>query len=699
MPQTGSTAPYGHWHSDLTAERIFRGSTSVAFLRAARHGVFFLLSLPEEDNTQALMFLPDAGELMRVSPPGMNIRSRVHEYGALPYAFDDDAVYYCNFSDQHLIRQSFDQLTWEAGSPTSLTPTSIEARLRYADFILDAPRQRLICVQEDHRRERHVDNTLVAISTTTPDTVTTLFSGTDFVGSPCLSPDGQSLAFISWNHPAMPWDSTQLHILNLSLNPAAHPEANPTANPAASPNAKPATSPAHSSATLNCQTLQQSRPGSIMQPLFGPDGDLYFIADWSDWWNLYRLPATTFSGNSNGQSPDRNDPDMTAAEPVMALTAEICGPLWQLGVRNYAIVDDNTLLLSVNRDCCWSLCRFTRHDGRLHTLQNGLGALEPVLTRQRDGQSSALYCATTPSGPAQIIDLPLLNPQEDDQQTADEQPVILYSCASPALLPANEIAMPQHLTFKGSGDSDAYGIYYPPTNGTFSAPSDTLPPLLVMVHGGPTSSAKTIYNPTIQFWTQRGFAVFDINHHGSTGYGRQFRHSLYGGWGETDIEDVVLGVSHLINEGLAHPHQLAIRGGSAGGYVVLATLAKTDIFAAGTSYYGISDLTLLARDTHKFESHYLEQMIGPWPQARELYEQRSPINNIASITTPVLMLQGRLDKVVPPNQAEAIFSQIKSRNPASELIYFDDEAHGFRKPANQILALERELAFYRSVLL
>lgn len=661
LPNT-KTVPYGQWPSGLPAEKIYQLTETASFMRPGTNGLFFLLNIPAEDNIQALMHLSDSGKLQRVSPQGINVRSRVHEYGGLPYCSTPDTVFYCDFASQRIMRQRFDQTTQTAGPVAALTPANASpAALRYADFTVDTKRHRLLCVREDHRREGSVTNALVAIDISTggegavlEDPVsegTVLFSAADFVAAPALSPDGSTLAFISWSHPDMPWDNTRLEIVRLD-----------------------------DTGDIGRQwTLARQQGGSAVQPQFNDAGDLLFIADWSQWWNIYRLPVTALNAG----------PTLDTTEHLIPLPAECCGPLWQLGVQSYACVDDNTIALSINRDCRWELAVFDIARQQLHSVNTGYGALESIAVRKRTitAKSDILVCGSTPAAATAI-----------EAWSLAGTPTVLYRCASEALLPDAGISRPQHLSYQSANNSEAYGVYYQPCNPLCKAPAQERPPLIVMVHGGPTSSAKLPYNPVIQFWTSRGFAVFDVNHHGSTGYGREFRHSLYGRWGEIDVADVIAGVGHLVEQGLADPRKLAIRGGSAGGYVVLATLAACDLFSAGTSYYGVSDLSLLAQDTHKFESHYLEQLIGPWPAARELYRERSPINHIDRIQAPVLMFQGLLDKVVPPNQAETVFAHLKTNNPSSALVLLEDEAHGFRNPANQISVLEQELAFYRSVL-
>ncbi|MEX2366308.1 MAG: prolyl oligopeptidase family serine peptidase, partial [Pseudohongiellaceae bacterium] len=398
-----------------------------------------------------------------------------------------------------------------------------------------------------------------------------LFSDSDFVASPCLSPDGTLLAFQTWSHPDMPWDETQIRVAGfdgLSLT--------------------------------GLRLIKQETPGSLVQPQFNARGDLYFIADWSNWWNLYRVSARALQADCR-------------AEPLLPVAAEFCPPQWQIGQHHYDFFDDRHLLVSVNRECFWELALLDQKNGEMTPLQSGLGLLENVFC-----QAGGVFfvAATATADPAlQRINLQLSGPVSG--------PEVLYKSRTLPLLEAEGISAPEHFSCTGTGGESAYGIFYPPCNPAYRAPADTLPPLLVNVHGGPTSSARASFNPAVQFWTSRGFAVLDVNHRGSSGYGRSFRHRLYGNWGEMDVEDVLAAVQHLLTTERVAAEKVAIRGSSAGGYAVLAALVQSDLFSAGTCCYGISDLALLAAQTHKFESRYVEQLIGPWPEAAALYRQRS----------------------------------------------------------------------------
>lgn len=651
------TLPFGQWPSPLTASSLFEATEGISCLRPASHGVFFLLSLPAEGGALALMFLTAAGKTVRVSPKGMNLRSQVHEYGGAPYTFDDEAVWYCHFSDQRIYRQAFDQravndqMIEVSEKPVAITPRTSSATLRYADMVVDARRQRLICVREDHRGGAEPHNALVAIPC---DDISgeghegaVLYGDSDFVASPVLSPDGQWLAFQTWSHPNMPWDDTELRVGRLD-----------------------------GEELTDLRRICPDQPGALMHPSFSPQGDLYFAADWNDWWNLYYIEGSRLTASASLES----------ASAVLPIEAELCMPQWQFGQHLYDFVDAGRMLLSINRDCRWTLALLERSSGQLTPLHSDLGGLENVFHHQ----GSAIYTASPTDSFGAVYRIDLANSSATPERT-------LRGRSSVELAP-EFISTPQHLSYPSGGEV-AHALFYPPRNPDCEAPAGTLPPLLVSVHGGPTGTARASFSPMIQFWTSRGYAWLDVNHRGSAGYGRRFRQRLYGQWGVVDIEDIVSAVRHLADQGLVDPQRVAIRGGSAGGYAVMAALVASDLFRAGVSYYGIGDLELLARDTHKFESRYLDQLIGPYPERADLYQQRSPIHRIGDIQASVLLLQGMLDKVVPPNQAEAIHALLSERNPNTRLVCFDNEGHGFRRPENQQAALEAEQDFYQQNLL
>lgn len=649
---TPRTAAHGKWESPLTAELIFGKRQTPGNPVPWQGGMLFLLTMPEEGNAAALMFGDGRGGVERVSPAGFNLRTRVHEYGGLPYGVGENEVYFCNFEDQEIYRQRFDPETQRFSAPEPVTDSG-GGRKRYADLVYDPVRKRLVCVREDHgdgsKAASQVTNALVAISLEAnllpqrPGSQEILFDGSDFVAGPCLSSDGSMLAFVTWSHPNMPWDETEIRCAR--LNDRGEIE--------------------------KCFQVDETITASKLQPLFDSGNNLYFLSDRSNYWNLARVDAGRLRAACR-------------SEPVHAIAADCCGPPWELGNRNYALGRDGRIFLTLVDQCRWQLHELEPDGGGIRELESGMGLLEQPRIAD-DGKLS--YVA------AGVDNYPAIFWREVASKAVSARTV--YRAALPEELGADLISRPRHFSYRGRSGAIAHGLLYPPRNPAFQAPSGELPPLLVNVHGGPTGTARAALDPRHQFWTSRGFAVLDINHRGSTGYGRKFRQALNEQWGMVDIEDVIAAVEHLIDVEQIDGGRVAIRGGSAGGYVVLASLAACDLFAAGVSYYGVSDLEMLARDTHKFESRYLDRLIGPYPQAIDRYRRRSPINRLDEIAAPVLILQGTEDKVVPPSQAELLHAELKTRIEGVEYVSFEGEGHGFRTPANQIQALETELDFIR----
>jgi len=476
------TLPYGHWTPAVEADKVFSRSEAVSYLRPAPHGGFwFILSQPEEGNAQALMYLDARNRVQRVSPGGFNLRSQVHEYGGLPYAAEHDVVYYVNFRDQRLYRQTFDPVTGRGGTPRPLTPVSEpEASLRYEQPLPDPRRRRLIAVREDHRAHGDVRNALVSIDLRDGDggAGEILFDGSDFVSAPRLSPDGHTLVFLSWNHPDMPWDRTTLHIADLGPRGRLR----------------------------RLRTLQGQQDSARGQQLFAANGNRYVISDRDNWWTPWRISARSLQG------------DAPEAEQAVALEAECCSPPWQGGNRQMDVIDERRLLLTVIRQGLSDLVIADTESGKQQTLLSGQGQIETALWR--DGRAVAIV-ADQQDTPA-IVAL--------DPDDTPRGPRILKRCHSDARLPAGSVSAGEPVLYATGNGEQAQGIFYAPCNPACRAPADERPPLIVAVHGGPTGCARTGYNPAIQYWTSRGFAFFDVNHRGSTGFGRRFRHGAWSTW-------------------------------------------------------------------------------------------------------------------------------------------------------------------------
>lgn len=675
--------PYGRWQSGLSAEIVCQDSNEINFLRAGNGGVYFINSLAGAKDQLAVWHLSNEEVVSKVSADGFNVRSRVHEYGGLAYLVDGDTLYFCNFSDQRVYTQSgIASTNSKRSAPVALTPSSDPAcLLRYADFVLDKKFNRLLCVREDHRSvdadnfdASKVINALVAIDLNAMGETEgeVLFEGTDFVSAPRLSPDGEMLVWQTWSHPNMPWDDTEIRLAQFDAQ----------------------------GKLINHRQVQQPKAGSLIQPQFDALGNLYFIADWSDWWNLYRVSAAELKAACR-------------AEAVCPLAAEFAPAPWMLGHSSYVLLGTDAAAVSINRNGLSELGLITGLDNdsaALEILQTDFGLLENLTIAADadkdstgDGSSNRqtiFFLAATPSVGNSIASVVIEEEGASRQSQVCYHGLVAETTVSKSVQDQRgaEISTAEIISFTTAGNQQAYGNLYLPHNSRYAGEEGSLPPLLVGVHGGPTSTAKASLNLKTQYWTNRGFAVLDVNHRGSTGFGREFRRQLYGQWGVVDLEDVMAAVSYLVDQGRVDGEKVVIHGGSAGGYSVMAALSQCELFAGGASYYGVSDLEVLAQGTHKFESRYLDQLIGPYPEAKALYQERSPIHNIEKISAPMLILQGLEDKVVPPDQALGIFEQLKARGVAVEYLPFEGEGHGFRKLENQILALETELDFYCRIL-
>ena len=501
---------------------------------------------------------------------------------------------------------------------------------RYADAVA-SPGGGLIAVREDHSDPASVRNAVVRLSGQAGDAGEVLFGTSDFVAYPRLSPDGRRLAWIAWDFPAMPWDATRLYVAEL--------------------------------VALGLDNLREVAGGaetSVMEPQWAADGTLTWLSDESGFWNLY---------------DDRGG----AGRPILPRKAEFGGPLWTLGQAHYALVGDS-IVATAREPGNQSLLIIDRIAGTARALPLPYAALTSIQALD-ETRIAAIAHSPTQTSALVVIDV---------ATGASE----LVRRPSPVSLAAGDIALPEPIRFPSAGGRTAHALFYPPANAAFHAPAGEAPPLIVQAHGGPTGSASGAFNLGIQFWTSRGFAVVDVDYGGSAGYGRAYRELLKGQWGVVDVEDVIAAARRLAQAGRVDPRRIAIHGGSAGGFTVLAALSQSDVFSAGGDFYGVADLEALARDTHKFESRYLDGLIGPWPQAKAVYDARSPINHLDRFSAPLLILQGADDPVVPPNQAHMIRDALKARGVPVAYIEFKGESHGFRRAENIIRAKEAELYFY-----
>ncbi|MGI9164878.1 MAG: S9 family peptidase [Pyrinomonadaceae bacterium] len=623
------TAPYGSWKSPITSDLIVSGSVGLSQPTIAGGDVYWVEMRPAEGGRNVIVQRTASGDTKDVNTPPFNARTRVHEYGGGDYVVNDGVVYFSNFADQRLYKQ------FPGEEPLPITP---EADLRYADATLDAKRRRLICVREDHSvAGREAANTLVSIGLDgVNDSAQVLVSGNDFYSSPRVSPDGARLAWLTWNHPQMPWDGTELWTGDLRADGSLN----------------------------NKNLVAGSIKESIFQPEWSPDGLLYFVSDRSGWWNLYRR-------NADGK-----------IEPVTELNSELGVPQWIFGLSNYAFE-------SVDRIVCTyyerGISQLALIDVRTRSLKTVANSYTDI-TFMRAAPGQAVFRAGSPAEPPSIVRFDLNTESFEVLRRSNNLDI-----------DAGYFSVPRAIEFQTSDGLTAHGFYYPPQNPDFCAPGGERPPLLVKSHGGPTSAAATALSLTIQYWTSRGIAVLDVNYGGSTGYGRVYRERLKDQWGLVDVNDCSNGARHLVSQGKVDGNRLMITGGSAGGYTTLCAITFKDTFKAGASHYGVSNAELLARETHKFESRYLDGLFGPYPEKKEIYFQRSPINFIDRLSCPTIFFQGLDDKVVPPNQAEVMVQALRTKGIPVAYVPFEGEQHGFRQAKNIKRALDAEIYFYSKV--
>lgn len=621
-----NVTPYGSWVSpiavtDLTAPGVVGLSDTLL----DGDDLYWLESRADEGGRVALCRLR-AGAVIDLVPEH-NVRSRVHEYGGGALGVRDGVVAFSEFTTGQV---------WVVrdGAARPVTPAG---SWRYGDLRLHPERGLLLAVREDHGGEGEPVNTIVALSLDgeNPSGGRVLCAGADFYSSPELSDDGR-LAWVEWNHPAMPWDATRLCIAPLAVT-ADGPVLGQAATVAGGP------------------------AESVVAPGWLPDGRLLLITDAGGFWNL-----AVWDGSS--------------LAPVTGVPHDLASPQWGLGMRPYAILDAGRLVCAPIIEG-----RATPHEVDLATgalTDLGFGCTDTGWLTAFGGRVACVV--GRPTAPRAVL-----------EWSGREEPHVVVAGARTEL-PARLISRAEAVTWAGP-EGPVHGWFYPPTNPEFRAPDGELPPLLVLSHGGPTALAMADFALGYQFWTSRGFAILDVNYGGSTGYGRAYRQRLDGQWGIVDVRDCVDGALALAAVGRVDRRRLAIKGGSAGGYTTLRALTTSDVFAAGVSRYGIGDLTALATDTHKFESRYLDGLVGRWPEAEAVYRERSPINHVDALNCPMLILQGADDKVVPPNQAEAMASAVSAKGLPVELIVFEGEGHGFRKAETIQRALEAELAFYGRV--
>ena len=637
-----SVLPYGSWPTPITSKVVVAKAVGLGEVRVDGDEVVWSESRPAEGGRTALVRRDAQGAVTELLAPGQNARTAVHEYGGAAWWVRDGVVWFALWDDQRLYRRDPGTEVAEPLTPEPATPRGD----RYADGDVSPDGQRIVCVREHHppngRGAIDVVNELVLLEAHRPSTPEVAVSGPDFVSSPRWSRDGRRLCWVEWDHPNMPWDGTRLKVRDLDSGEEMQVAGGPAE--------------------------------SVSEPRWGPDGSLYFISDRTGWWNLYRRPA-------EGE-----------VQPVIELAdGEIGVPQWVFGTSRYALLPGGLIVFAYGRDGIDRLA-LKLADGTVNDLDAPFSLVRAV---RGLGERSAVVIASTPTTEASVTRVEL-----GEGGTVEATETLRPARAlKPLGVGVELISTPEPLDFPSAGGRTSHALLYRPRNPSYAGPGDARPPLYVAVHGGPTAAVRPELDLETQYWTSRGFMVVQVNYGGSTGYGRAYRDLLRGAWGIIDVEDCIAAASWLAGQGEVDSGRVTIAGGSAGGFTTLAALARSDTpFAAGADYFGVADLEALATDTHKFESRYLDGLIGPYPQDRDRYRELSPIEHVEEFSRPLIVLQGLEDQIVPPNQATMIVEALERKHVPVAYLAFEGEQHGFRQEANVRRALDSELSFYSQVL-
>jgi len=618
--------PFGSWKSPISGESLVRSSLGLGQLQIDGDKVFWTEGRPEEKGRTALMEWSLSKGLKEVSQPDWDVRTKVHEYGGGAFHMSVAGGFYIDNRDQQLFKILEDE------KRQRLTPAD---QFRYADAVYDHYRNQLLVVGEDHSEPEDVRNMLLKVAGDGSLEKQVIAKGNDFFSNPRISPDGNQLLFLSWDHPNMPWDGTQLWLGDLDQ------DGNIT----------------------KIERIAGDEDESIFQPLWDPNGDIYYISDQTGWWNIYRY--------SDGHS-----------SCVLEMEAEFGLPQWIFGMSTYAVINAGELIASYKDLKGSHLINIDVASGTIQDIDVPFSEIDQI----RASQNLIAFVASSTEQPPAIVAIDL---------KSNDMHIIRKS--SETQLHGDFLSRAEQLSYESRPGELTHAWYYAPLNRDYTGPEREKPPLIVLSHGGPTANSNSALNMTIQYWTTRGFAVIDVNYSGSTGFGRKYRERLNGTWGIRDVEDCTAAAKSLVQSGRADPDRLIIKGGSAGGFTTLAALTFNNTFTAGASYFGVGDLELLARDTHKFESRYLDQLVGSYPEEKQVYMDRSPINHTDQLNCPVIFFQGLDDPVVPPNQAERMVDALKKRGVPVAYIPFEGESHGFRQASTKVKAIESEYYFYTQI--
>jgi dipeptidyl aminopeptidase/acylaminoacyl peptidase len=660
------TEAFGSWVSPIAAQDLAAGAVKFEQLALDGDNILWVESRPDEKGRSVVVRMGEDGP-EDVTPQGFCARTLVNSYGGGAMAAKDGTVWFTNFAtsdfpqtkDQRIYRQAVGQF------PKPITPRQ---PVHFADMEPDAARGLIFAVQErsDVLLNGQAQQTMVAMDMAGDALPITIAMGGDFYASPRLSPDGSQLAWLTWDYPSMPWEGTRLQVASL--------DAQGNATDIKTIGGKPAT---QIDPDLNpvLQNAMRYSDEAMAEPLWSPDGQLYCVSDRNEingtrWWNICRIQGD----------------DLVA---VTQQEAEFTAPLWRLGVSSYGFITNTQILAAYTSGGLWRLARVDVTTG----YERDVDLPYTSITHLRVGKGFAVFFGGQFQGPSELVRL--------DLETFE---VTVLRSANPGLSDAARACLkpPQAISFpvddSNGGTEPSHAFYHAPCNPDYQGPGDELPPLIIVIHGGPSASASSALSLDIAFFTSRGFAVLDTNYRGSTGFGRSYRQRIYGGWGDVDVADCAAGAQYLIDQDKVDRKRIASRGGSSGGYTTLALATFTDILSAGATYYGISDLQMIAQDTDKLEAFYAALLVGPWPEAKKLFKARSPLFHADKITCPLIIFQGKDDPVVPPPQAQVLIDSLMDRKMPVAWEFFEREGHGFRQKAHIIQALEEELSFYGTIM-
>ncbi len=631
--------PFGSWPSTLSASALAAGGLRLGVCHVTRDTgrgstLYWTEGRPSEGGRLALCRRLPNGAICTVTPEPFNVRTRVHEYGGGAFAVEGQSIYFVDFHTQRLFVIENDR--------PARAITAEQEPWRLGDLCVDRKHDRIFCVGERTGQTGSVENHLVEVSLST-GAINIVISGADFYATPRISPDGDFLCWLSWNHPHMPWDAAAVYLARVDRTGV----------------------PGQPKHMAGGQTATATT--SVFQPGWLSDGRMVFADDRTGFWNLYCA------------APEQQ------AQPLASQSAEFGLPLWQLGMATWAELDSQHIATLYTRDGLWFLAKIHLSSNTMTTLPIGITGASHL--HAADGTIALV--AGSPSMPSSVVCL----------AAGETEPTVVRSSLADGMKGRldGQLSMPESIDFRTSDGDIAHAIFYAPVHHGFEGLAGEKPPLIVIAHGGPTAATAAQNTPSILFWTSRGFAVVDVNYRGSTGYGRAYRERLDGHWGIRDVQDCVHAARHLADMGRVDGKRMAIRGSSAGGFTVLCALAFHKIFAAGASSYGVSDLSALALDTHKFESRYLDRLVGPYPERADVYHDRSPLFAASLITSPTLFFQGLEDKVVPPSQTESMVEALRTRGVPTAYLSFEGEQHGFRRAQTIERVLQAELTFYGKI--